>query len=128
MTVSKIQDGSGLCKYRYLPSVMLGILSIPVAQAEAERQFSMLRKNCTSDRSEIGMNTLDAIMTLKTGQPVPCYKRNWSNEELRYLKNAATRLNESSASESAASQSATTSRVTSDSAATNAATSDSDSD
>ena len=42
--LSKLKDAGGNTRFRYLPVVMLAILSIPVAQAQAERQFSIAGK------------------------------------------------------------------------------------
>ena len=87
--LATLKDEVGAPKFTHLSSVMLSILSIPVSQAEAERQFSVARKNWDDERSEMAPDTLKALLTLKaSGSQVPCHQKNFSNEELKRLKSA----------------------------------------
>ena len=54
---------------------MLYILTIPVSQAECERQFSILRKCWSSERDSLSHETLTSLLTLKaSGSQQPCHK------------------------------------------------------
>ena len=87
--LASVKDSVGQTKFKYLPSIMLSILSISVSQAEAERQFSVAGKNWKDERSQMGHELLEALLILKaTGSRVPCYNREFSPQELRRLKSA----------------------------------------
>ena len=89
VAIASLRDEVGGRKFGYLPHVMLSILSIPVSQAEAERQFSVARKNWDDERSEMSPEFLWALLTLKaSGTQVPCYQKTFSADELRRLKSA----------------------------------------
>ena len=60
VTIASLQDEVGGWKFRYLPHVMLSILSIPGSQAEAERQFSMAWRNWHDEHSEMAPEFLRA--------------------------------------------------------------------
>ena len=65
--IGKLVDPvTGYLKYQNLSHVMLQILSIPISQAAAERQFSMIRKTYKKDRASMDNNTLSDIMVCKT--------------------------------------------------------------
>ena len=87
--LATLKDEVGALKFTHLPRVMLSILSIPVSQAEAERQFSVARKNWDDERSEMAPDTLKALLTLKaSGSQVPCHQKTFTNDELKRLKSA----------------------------------------
>ena len=69
--ISKLVDpATGSMKYQHLSRLMIEILCIPLSQASAERQFSMLRKNYKRDRLNMGMPTLNAIMLVKSNKNI----------------------------------------------------------
>ena len=63
--ISKLQDCNGAIKYKVLPSIMLAILIIPHSNASSERLFSLVRKNQTDFRSNLGIETLEALIVEK---------------------------------------------------------------
>lgn len=61
-------DGS--LPYKTLASAMLGILCIPHSNADAERIFSIVRKNRTESRASMSTNTLESLLINKLGGSV----------------------------------------------------------
>ena len=57
----------GCQPYEKLALIMLGILAIPHSNADAERVFSMVRKNRTECRSSMATDTLESVLILKMG-------------------------------------------------------------
>ena len=54
---------------------MLSILTIPLSQAECEKQFSILRKCWSSERNSLSHEALTSLLTLKgSGGQQPCHK------------------------------------------------------
>ena len=65
--IGKLTDpATGEQLFKYLHMFMINILCIPVSQASAERQFSMIRKNYKQDRANMSLKTFNAIMQVKT--------------------------------------------------------------
>lgn len=85
--IRQVKDNMGNLKYKCLPLVMLGILTIPHSNAGCERCFSVIRKNHTEFRSQMGAKTAESIMILKENK-VECYNRKHSAKELKRLKGA----------------------------------------
>ena len=85
--ISKIEDLNGNKKYKYLPSVMLGILCIPHSNAGCERTFSFVRKNHTDFRGSLSRTTNESLMILKNNKK-PCFERVHSTADLKRLKSA----------------------------------------
>ena len=63
--ISKQKDFNGQTKLDFLANTMLGILTIFHANADCERIFSVVRKNKTETRPNIGITALNAILTRK---------------------------------------------------------------
>ena len=83
--LATLKDEVGALKFTHLPSEMLSILSIPVSQAEAERQFC--------GQEELGWwkerdGPRHSQGTFDPDSQVPCHQKNFSNEELKRLKSA----------------------------------------
>ena len=89
VALSKLVDETGELYFTHLPSVMLSILTIPVSQAECERQFSILRKCWSSERDNLSHEALTSLLTLKaSGSQQPCHKAQFSKEELQQLRSS----------------------------------------
>lgn len=82
--IRQIKDVNGNFKYKSLPHVMLGILTILHSNAGCERCFSVIRKNHTEFRSQMGAKTAESIMILKENK-VECFNRKHSVQELKRL-------------------------------------------
>ena len=73
---------------------MLSILVIPHSNAEAERVFSMVRKNDTAFRPTLGTEVLQSLMITKidnVATETPCFKEKYSSEffkegQVKYLQ------------------------------------------
>lgn len=74
---------SGENVYSELSSVMLGILTIPQSNADAERTFSVVRKTHTDSRSSMKNDLLSSLVILKVGGFPPL-----DQEALRRCKGA----------------------------------------
>lgn len=57
----------GNCCFQLLGLVMLSLPSIPHSNSNAERAFSMVRENRTSQRASLSASTLEAILVSKFG-------------------------------------------------------------
>jgi hypothetical protein len=86
VAIGKLKDAAGEPIFRNLAAVMLGILTIPHSNASCERIFSCVRKNKTDQRASMGIETLDALMVVKSHGLDPC--REHTPETLRALKSA----------------------------------------
>ena len=85
--ISKCRDlTTGNPLYRNLSHVMLSILSIPVSQAAAEREFSIIRKTYNENRCGMSIDTLEALLTIKND--TPCYEDTWTHEQMKEIKGA----------------------------------------
>ena len=87
VVLGKIKDEAGEPRFRNLTQVMLGILTIPHANASCERVFSIVRKNHTAQRSELGPDTLDALLVVKS-IPGAAHERKYTDAKLSKLKSA----------------------------------------
>jgi hypothetical protein len=87
VALGKMKDVTGEPRFRNLARVMLGILTIPHANASCERVFSIVRKNHTTQRSELGPDTLDAILVVKS-IPGEAHERKYTDAKLGNLKSA----------------------------------------
>ena len=70
-------------------------LAIPVANADSERMFSILRKIATEARSELNNDTICALMCAKQNSLENCYSYNPSEKVLKDAKSACVTYNES---------------------------------
>ena len=79
---------SGITKYPTLSKVMQGICVIPHSNADCERVFSIVRKNKTDFRSNMSVETLQALLIEKINSGIPCHKRKFSADFLKKAKKA----------------------------------------
>ena len=87
--IAKVHDPStGGMKFTTLVNVMKGILVIPHSNASCERAFSLVRKNKTDFRPNLGVKTLEAILVEKLSQKKCCYQREYPSSTLRKAKQA----------------------------------------
>lgn len=63
--VSKIKTLDGELRFGTLSRLMVGLLTIPCSNADAERGFSILRKMHTDQRSTLSQNTIVSLMSVK---------------------------------------------------------------
>ena len=63
--VGKLNTFDGKLRFGKLYSLMAGLLSIPVSNADSERGFSMFRKIHTDQRSNLDHSTINALMCMK---------------------------------------------------------------
>ena len=87
VAIGRIRDAAEEPRFRNLTQVVLGILTIPHSNSSCERVFSIVRKNHTVQRSELGPETLDAILVVKS-IPGNAYERTYSVDKLAKLKSA----------------------------------------
>ena len=64
-TVAQMRDSSGQFRFEYLCKLTKALLTIPCSNAGSERMFSMVRKISTDFRSELGHNTICALLSVK---------------------------------------------------------------
>ena len=70
---------------------MLAILVIPHSNSEAERVFSIVRKNDTAFRSNLGVELLQSLLINKIenlATDTLCYKKKYSNSFLKKAKSS----------------------------------------
>ena len=79
---------SGITKYPTLSKVMQGVCVIPHSNADCERVFSIVRKNKTDFRSNMSVETLQALLIEKINSGIPCHKRKFSADFLNKAKKA----------------------------------------
>lgn len=73
--LSTIKEGDGRLKFRRLSKVAKLVLTLPHSNASEERIFSMVRKNKTSFRPNLSLETtLPSLLTVKLATEEPCYK------------------------------------------------------
>ncbi|XP_064648741.1 uncharacterized protein LOC135500955 [Lineus longissimus] len=85
--IGQVKDSTGHFTYKNLAQVMLGICTIPHANASCERIFSCVRKNKTDQRASMGSNTLDALMVVK-GRLLNGGRSDYSSDRLKKIKSA----------------------------------------
>ncbi|XP_076449586.1 uncharacterized protein LOC143285992 [Babylonia areolata] len=84
--MSKLKE-DGEPAFKFLPTVMLSILTIPHSSAHCERIFSVVRKNHTDFRGSMGCDTLEALVVAKS-RPGSALDRSYSHKQLQDLKSA----------------------------------------
>lgn len=68
---------------------MLAILVIPHSNSEAERVFSIVRKNDTAFRPTLGVDLLQSLLITKIdnlAKETPCFKKKYTSSFLRKAK------------------------------------------
>lgn len=89
-------EGGSEGQFQNLSKFMLGILTLPHSSAHCERIFSMVRKNRTDFRSNMGQRTLQNLLVLKSR---PDARKSYSDEQLKAMKKACTQALSSSQSQ-----------------------------
>ena len=69
---------------------MMGLLTIPVSNADSERGFSMLRKVQTGQRSSLSQSTIVALMSIKFNNECCCFNLELPEDLLKDCKKATT--------------------------------------
>ena len=73
--LSKVKGGDGRLTFPRLSKVSKLVLTIPQSNAGEERVFSMVRKNKTPFRPNLGLDkTLPSLLTIKLATEEPCHK------------------------------------------------------
>lgn len=85
--IALLKDEMGTLKYKFLPKVMLAILSIPHSNASCERLFSAVRKNRTDYRGSLKVETIGDILLAKQSG-TECYNTNLTPALLKKCKSA----------------------------------------
>ncbi|KAK7504777.1 hypothetical protein BaRGS_00003805 [Batillaria attramentaria] len=73
--------------FKYLPSVMLAILTIPHSSAHCERVFSLVRKNQTDFRGSLGQEMIESLVVAKS-RPGTALDRSYNKSQLQDLKSS----------------------------------------
>ena len=87
--VSQVME-EGQLVFKYLPKVMMAILTIPHSSAHCERAFSVVRHNKTAFRGSMDRDTLEAIVVCKS-RPGSALQRDYGERDLKDLKSAYSR-------------------------------------
>ena len=88
--VGKMTTLDGQPRFKHVHKLMAGILSIPVSNADSERGFSMLRKICTDQLSNLQQLTIVALMAMKFNCDDCCHKIKLPKELLSKSKKATS--------------------------------------
>ena len=91
-TVSKLKLADGTTRFPTLGKLMKALMCIPHSNASSERAFSMMKKVTTEFRSELGQDTLCAIMALKYNGHECCHPNLFKDEDLLKKAKSATYL------------------------------------
>ena len=92
--IGQLKDDNGALKYSNLAQVMKGVLVIPHSNADCESfffSFSLVRKNLTDFRPNLGDKTLESILIVKANYKGKCFDQNMSSEDLKRMKGATFR-------------------------------------
>ena len=92
-SVAKIKANTGGYRYEYLPKLAKALLTIPPGNAGSERTFSMVRKIDTEFRSELGHDTIYALLSVKINSYQKPSEFNPSQSLLRTAKSATYMYN-----------------------------------
>ena len=87
-SLSKMKTMLGEPRLPTLTKLMFGLLCIPTSNADAERGFSMLRKNHTDNRSSLAQSTIISLMAVKMNTEECCLDVELSSELLKCCKQA----------------------------------------
>ena len=88
--VSKLITLDGQPRFPLLCKLMIGLMSIPASNADAERGFSMLRKIHTDQRSNLSQSTIIALMSIKLNCEDCCIDAELPDDLLKDCKKATT--------------------------------------
>ena len=86
--IGQLKNCQGQLKYDTLSRFMLGLLVIPHSNAASERVFSLVRKNQTDFRPNMGQQLLQSILINKTNdsEALACHAEHFSEPFLRKAK------------------------------------------
>lgn len=98
--VGKISTLSGATRFPHLTSLAKCILALPVANADTERVFSIVRKISTDYRGQMEQNTLCALVSCKLNNDQKCYELETPTELLRKARTATKEYNRAHSSKS----------------------------
>ena len=86
--IGQLKNCQGQLKYDTLSRFMLGLLVIPHSNAASERVFSLVRKNQTDFRPNMGQQLLQSILINKTNdsEALACHAKHFSEPFLRKAK------------------------------------------
>lgn len=93
--ISNVKNESGQLKFKFLPKIMLALLTVPHSNAYTERIFSSVRRNHTEFRAAMSTKTLGALMTEKVktnAYSEVCYEKKFTTKELNDAKHATMRF------------------------------------
>ena len=76
--------------FSLLCKLMIGLMSIPASNTDAERGFSMLRKFHTDQRSNLSQSTIIALMSIKLNCEDCCIDAELPDNLLKDCKKATT--------------------------------------
>ena len=88
--VGKIKTLSRESRSSKLHQLMAGLLTIPCSNADAERDFSVLRKVHTDQRASLSQSTIVTLMSIKMNNSDCCIDTELSDDLLTKCKNATT--------------------------------------
>ena len=71
--VGKLKTFTGATRFPHFAHLMTSLSVIAHSNAESERVFSMCRKIDTDSRSQLGNDTLRALLSCKINRDEPCY-------------------------------------------------------
>ncbi len=79
-------------RFPLLYKLMIGLMTIPASNADAERGFSMLRKIHTDQRSNLSQSTITALMSIKLNCEDCCIDTELPNDLLLDCKKATSKV------------------------------------
>ena len=86
--MSRSKAGTGQPRFGTLCAVVLPLLSLPNSNADSERVFSMAKKIDTDSRSDLGQDTICALLSCKINTEDTCFQFQPSAELLKAAKSA----------------------------------------
>ena len=98
--VGKMSTVSGTTRFPHLTSLAKCVLALPVANADTERVFSIVRKISTDYRSHLEQNTLCALVSCKLNNDQKCYELDTPSELLTKARTATKDYNKAHSSKS----------------------------
>ena len=91
--VAKMRDATGKLRFEQLCKLTKALLTIPCSNAGSERIFSMVRKISTDFRSELGHDTICALLSVKQNSDEKPSQLNPSKQLLRAAKSSTHKYN-----------------------------------
>ena len=88
--IGRLQLADGATRFPTLASFAKALMCIPHSNASSERAFSVLKKIATDTRSELGHDTLCAIMALKFNEDSCCINPSVIDDQMLKKAKSAT--------------------------------------